>query len=398
MPTTLQRLGRTFDNPAALLMLIVAVLFSLGLITLYSASGARAGLESIRITASAENRAEEDYRFHHSASYLRKQVMWAGIGILAAITLACIPLELLERHSRLILGITFFVLLIILITPLGVESKGARRWLRLGPLTVQPSEFAKIGMVIFMAAYLSSKREQIRDLVKGFLPILGIMGAFCLLIILERDLGTIMLMGTVVTAMWCLAQVRFRHLAAIILMALPVVAFLILKESYRINRVLAFLYPDKYALTIGLQLNQSLIAVGSGGLLGPGFGFGLQKYHFLPESHTDFVFAIVCEELGLVGALCIVVLFLAFVIQGLRISYLAPDYFSGLLAAGLTLVVGSAAFINFAVVLGMAPTKGLPLPFFSYGGSSIVASLCCIGLLVNIGNQAMRARGSKESF
>jgi cell division protein FtsW len=176
------------------------------------------------------------------------------------------------------------------------------------------------------------------------------------------------------------------------------VAALILKESYRINRVLAFLEPDKYALTIGMQLNQSLIAVGSGGMLGPGFGFGLQKYHFLPESHTDFVFAIVCEELGFLGAFGIVFLFLAFVIQGLRISYLAPDYFSGLLAAGLTMIVGSAAFINFLVVLGMAPTKGLALPFFSYGGSSIVATLCCIGLLVNIANVAMRSKGSKDAF
>ncbi|MBI1290471.1 stage V sporulation protein E [bacterium] len=398
MDTSLQRLGRSFDNPAALLLLIVAVLLSLGLITLYSASGARAGLENIRVTARAENRAEEDYRFHHSSSYLQKQVMWAGLGLVAAIALSMIPLELLERHSRLIIGITFFVLLLVLVTPLGVESKGARRWMRLGPLTIQPSEFAKIGLVVFMAAHLAQKREEIRKLKSGFLPLLGIMFVFCVLIILERDLGTIMLMGTVVTAMWCLAQVKFRHLATIVLLALPVVAVLILKESYRINRVLAFLYPDKYALTIGLQLNQSLIAVGSGGILGPGFGFGLQKYHFLPESHTDFVFAIVCEELGLIGAIGIVVLFLAFIVQGLRISYLAPDYFSGLLAAGLTLIVGCAAFINFCVVLGMAPTKGLPLPLFSYGGSSIVASLCCIGLLVNIANVAMRARGSKEAF
>jgi cell division protein FtsW len=270
--------------------------------------------------------------------------------------------------------------------------------MRIGPLTIQPSEFAKIGLVIFMAKFLSDKREKMSRLVEGFLPALGVLCVFSLLILLEKDLGTTVLMGAVITAMWALARVRTGHIAALVVAAMPVFAALILQHGYRQARILAFLNPEKYASTHAHQLIQSLIAVGSGGMFGSGLGFGLQKYHFLSESHTDFIFAIVCEELGLVGALSICLLFLVFVLIGFRISYLAPDYFSGLLAAGLTMIVGCAAFMNFFVVLGLAPTKGLPLPFFSYGGSSLIATLICTAMLVNISNYSLRARGSKEAF
>lgn len=398
MTESLQRLGKSFDNPAALLLLIVAVLFSIGLVSLYSASGARAGLESMRVTARAENRAVEDYRFHHSSSYVKRQVTWATLGILVAIAAAFVPLERYERYSLYILGGCFVVLTLVVATPLGVEANGAKRWLRFGPLTVQPAEFAKIGLVIYMASYLAKKREEMRHWKTGLLPCMAVMAGFSALILLEKDLGTFVLMGAVVVCMWCLAQVRFRHLATVILLALPLIVLLILMEPYRVARVMVFLAPERHALTGGLQLHQSLISVGSGGILGQGLGLGLQKYHFLPESHTDFIFAIVCEELGLIGALGISLLFLAFVVQGLRISFLAPDYFSGLMAAGLTMVIGFAAFMNFFVVLGMAPTKGLALPFFSYGGSSIMASFVAIGLLVSIANEAMKARGSKEVY
>jgi len=188
------------------------------------------------------------------------------------------------------------------------------------------------------------------------------------------------------------------HLASIGLAAVPVLILLVLQHSYRQNRILAFLDPEKYALTHAFQLNQSLIAVGSGGVFGLGMGDGLQKYHFLGESHTDFIFGIVCEELGMVGGISVCLLFTAFVILGLRISYRAPDYFSGLLAAGLTMIVGLAAFINFFVALGLAPTKGLALPFFSYGGSAMMASLVCVGLLVNIANASLKSVGAREVF
>lgn len=386
------RFLRQLENPAALLAIVVAVLITLGTVMVYSASGARAGLENIRVMAKQETRPDEDYRFHHGTDYFVKQMMWGVIGIAVGFGLMKVPLETIERYALPILIISFVVLLLVVASPLGMESKGAKRWLRLGPLTLQPSEFAKICLVIFMAKMLSDKREQMKNLFRGFLPAVAVMGAFAVLIMLQKDLGTIMLSGCVVVGMWCLAQVRFRHLGSIVLLALPAVVYLIFQHSYRLNRILAFLDSEKYAMTYGYQLNQSLIAVGSGGLFGQGLGFGLQKYHFLSESHTDFIFAIVCEELGLVGAVSVVVLFLAFILLGVRISYRATDYFSGLLAAGLTMVVGCAAFINFFVVLGLAPTKGLALPFFTYGGSSLIASIVCTALLIKISNESIATR------
>lgn len=390
------RFLRAFQNPAALLAITVTILIVVGMVMLYSASGARAGLENIRVSAATETRADEDYRFHHGADYLIKQGFWALIGITAAFSLLRVPMEVLEKYAPHILIAALFVLVLVVASPLGVEAKGAKRWLRVGPFTVQPSEFAKIALVIYMAKFLADKRDEIRNFWKGFLPAVGVMAVFSILIVLERDLGTIVLMGAVVTGMWALAQVRVRHILTLVAAAIPVLIFLIFQHSYRQNRILAFTDPEKYATTHAYQLNQSLIAVGSGGPFGSGIGLGLQKYHFLSESHTDFIFAIVCEELGLMGALAICLLFTAFVFTGFRISYRAPDFFSGLLAAGLTLIIGFAAFMNFFVVLGMAPTKGLALPFFSYGGSSMIASLICAALLINVSNYTMYKRGSRE--
>lgn len=390
------RFLRAFQNPAALLAITVTILVVVGMVMLYSASGARAGLENIRASAATETRADEDYRFHHGADYLIKQGFWALLGITAAFSLLRVPMEVLEKYAPHILLASLFVLVLVVASPLGVEAKGAKRWLRVGPFTIQPSEFAKIALVIYMAKFLADKREEITNFWKGFLPAVGVMAVFSILIVLERDLGTIVLMGAVVTGMWALARVRVVHLLTLVAAAIPVLIFLIFQHSYRQNRILAFTDPEKYATTHAYQLNQSLIAVGSGGPFGSGIGLGLQKYHFLSESHTDFIFAIVCEELGLMGALSICLLFTAFIFIGLRISYRAPDYFTGLLAAGLTLIIGFAAFMNFFVVLGMAPTKGLALPFFSYGGSSMIASLICAALLINVSNYTVYKRGSRE--
>jgi cell division protein FtsW len=301
----------------------------------------------------------------------------------------------LEKYAPWILLGAIVLLLLVLVTPLGVTVKGARRWLRLGPVTIQPSEFAKLALVVYMAAYLSRKREEIRDWKKGFAPSVAVWGGFAVLILLERDLGTIVLMGTVVTGMWVLARVKVAHVATLILASLPVLVVMILSHSYRINRILAFLDPEKYALSHAFQLNQSLIAIGSGGLWGRGLGLGIQKYHFLSEAHTDFIFATVCEEMGFIGAAAVVVLFLAFALTGFRVSYRAPDYFGGLVAAGLTLTIVCAAFINFAVVAGMAPTKGLALPFFTYGGSALVSTLMAVGILINVANYTSVSHGGE---
>lgn len=378
-------------NPAALLFIVAMTLLSVGLVMVYSASGARAGLENRRVAAAVEQTPEESRVFHHGSDYLIKQLVWGALGMIALFAAARVPMTWLEKAATPILIVSLLLLVAVLATPFGVEAKGAKRWLRLGPITIQPSEFAKIGLVIFMACFLSERRERLRDFWQGFVPALAIFGIFAVLVILEKDLGTTVLMGVVMVSMWCLARMRISHLSLLVVAALPAVAFMILQHGYRINRIIAILDPEKYALTHAYQLNQSLIAVGSGGIFGQGVGYGIQKYHFLSEAHTDFIFASVGEEMGFLGAASVVLLFVCFIVLGLRISYKAPDYFGGLLAAGLTMVIGWAAFINFFVVLGMAPTKGLALPFLTYGGSSLIATLVSVGLLINISNYSIES-------
>ncbi len=381
-------------NPAALLLIVVAALMSIGLTMVYSASGARAGLEQRRARAAELQIVEEGTPFHHGSNYAKKQLLMASIGIVILIGLMKTPIEWIERAAPYVLGISIFVLILLLVTPLGFESKGARRWMRIGPFVTQPSEFAKVGFVVFMAKFLSEKRHVLQDFRKGFLPALGIFTVFCALVVLEKDLGMTALTAIVVLCMWALARMRTTHLLAVAMSALFAGTILILTQSYRMNRILAFLDPEKYATTHAYQLNQSLIAIGSGGIFGRGLGMGMQKYHFLSESHTDFIFSIVCEELGFVGAISVVLLFLAFVLLGFRIAYKAPDVFGALTAAGLTLMIGWGVFINLFVVVGLGPTKGLALPFLSYGGSSMIASLMCVGILLNIGNYSFARQKS----
>lgn len=398
MNETLSKFFRCFENPGALLLVVTAVLMTIGSVMVYSASGARAGFEEAAVVAAAEQEpAAEEFRSHHSARYFFKQLIWISVAAALGSVVLFLSMEQLERLAWPALAISVALLLAVSFSPFGVEAKGARRWLRLGPFVIQPSEFAKIGIVIFMAWFLAAKRDRIHSLVSGFLPSVGILAVFCGLIMLQKDFGTIVLISVVVMGMWILAQVKVRYLATLGALSIPILCFLVYQYPYRIRRILAFIYPEEYKES-AYQLRQSLIAVGSSGITGPGLGEGVQKNHYLIESHTDFIYAVAAEELGLIGALSILLLYVAFIVLGLRISYKAPDYFSGLLAAGLTMIIGIAVFINLFVVLGLAPTKGIALPFLSYGGSSMLASALCAALLINIANYTIRYKGGEECF
>lgn len=392
-----------FRNPAAVIAVVAFTLLVLGLTMVYSASGARAGLENRRASVAAQGAAvsagaeDAEIRSHHGGDYFRKQLFWAVAGLIVMIAAATIPMEWLERLAPWLLAASVVVLILLLVTPLGIEAKGARRWMRIGPFTLQPSEFAKVALVIYMARFLSDKRMEMRSFWKGIVPAFGVLGMFSALVLLEKDLGMTALSAVVILCMWCLARMSAAYLGGVVLLGLCLGTGLIFQHSYRLNRILAFLDPEKYAMSHAYQLNQSLIAVGSGGIFGRGLGFGMQKYHFLSEAHTDFIFAVVCEELGFVGAVSIVILFSIFIHAGFRIARKAPDYFGGLMAAGLTMLVGWAVFINLFVVLGLAPTKGLALPFFSYGGSSLIATMAAVGLLINIGNYTFAARQTNRT-
>lgn len=286
------------------------------------------------------------------------------------------------RHSALFLLISFF-LLVLVFTPMGVSAGGARRWLRLWPSTFQPSEFVKLAMVVFLARYMS--RPYFRtDSVFYFAVPVFVMLVFQAVFLKQPDFGAAMSLGVLTAGMLFLAGVRMRYLVSLALSALPVVIFLMYKEPYRWKRITSFIDPWKDPQGSGFQLVQSYIALGSGGLRGVGLGQSRQKLSFLPEVHTDFIFAIVGEELGFFVAVFVVVGFTVLFIRGAVVAGRAKDPFLYYLAYGLSLMIALQAVVNFYVIMGLLPTKGLPLPFISYGGSSLLVNMAAVGMLLNI--------------
>jgi len=288
-----------------------------------------------------------------------------------------------------LLGLTLAMLLVVLVMPPVAKTN---RWFVLGGFRFQPSELAKISLVLFLAWFLDKKREKMGELKILLIP-LGVVGLFTALIIREPDFGTgVLVLGLCLIVLF-LGGVRPKHFAWISLAVIPPLAFFLLSAPYRVNRILAFFSPQSSVESLNFQVAQSKFAVGSGGLFGVSFGESIQKMFFLPCSHTDFIFAIIAEEFGLLGTLFVIALFTILVWRGIIISIKAPDYFSQIAAAGLTLFLGFQAMLNITVVLGLAPAKGVPLPLLSYGRSSMVCTLLAIGLLLHISQR----HGDKRS-
>jgi cell division protein FtsW len=282
-----------------------------------------------------------------------------------------------------------FVLLILVFLPgIGVNAGGARRWIRLWPSTFQPSEFVKLSMVIFLAKYLSATDYRTDSFVSFIKPVL-VMVVFQAVILKQPDFGAAMSLAFLTFAMLFLSGTRLRYLFSLSLFALPVL-YKLAMEPYRLRRIISFLDPWKDSQDSGFQLVQSFIAFGSGGMTGVGLGGSRQKLSYLPESHTDFIFSIIGEEFGLIGVSIVLILFLFLLIRGISIANRTKDRFIYYLAIGLSLMVSLQALVNFAVATGMVPTKGLPLPFISYGGSSLLVNMAAIGILLNI------SRGANE--
>ncbi len=266
----------------------------------------------------------------------------------------------------------------------GVVVKGARRWYRIGSISIQPSEFFKLALCLYMADFLAREQERVRTFWKGFVQPVVIMGAASVLILLQPDFGTTVLVATVTCAMLFVAGIRLIHVAPAIIASGPLLYYLVSVVPYRVKRILAFLDPWADPQGAGYQVIQSLLALGSGGLAGVGLGNSRQKLNFLPESGNDFVFAILGEELGLVGCGAVLLLFVLLFWCGMRVALRATDLYGTLLAFGLTLTIGLQAVVNIAVVTCSAPTKGLSLPLVSAGGSSLVATMAAIGVIMNV--------------
>ena len=343
------------------------VLICIGIIMIYSASSIYAW---------------EQYK--DSAFFLKRHLSFLGMGLVLTFLAMVVDCKKLRQYAKPFLVVSFILLVLVLIPGIGREVSGARRWFRFKFLSFQPSELANLAIIIYTADFLSRKTKTIDSFLKGFLPPIMILGAALLLILMQPDLGTTLSIAVVVFVMLFVSGVRPAYLLSLALLSLPALYLLIFRVPYRRMRILAFLNPWLDPKGSGFQIIQSQLALGSGGLFGVGLGQSKQKLFYLPAAHTDFIFSIIGEELGLLGTLAVIVLFIIFIHNGLKIVKNAPDKFTYLLALGLVLMVALKASINIGVSCGMLPTKGLPLPFISYGGSSFIFDLVSLGLLLNI--------------
>lgn len=324
--------------------------------------------------------------------YVIKQGIWTTIGFIVMLATMQIDYKHL-RNRRVVYGLLGLTTLL-LISVFAFDSvNGAHRWIKLKAFSIQPSELSKLALVIFLAYFLERRAGEERQFWMTFAPCAFVTAFFGCLVVIEPDLGTALMLGVVFLVMIYTAGARIKHLAIAAVPALVAVTGLLIFVPFRIRRLITFLDPWADPQGSGFQVVQSLIAVGSGGTNGLGFAQGKQKMLFLPFAHSDFIFAVVGEELGLVGALAVVAVFALFLWRGMRTSLLAPDRFGMLLSLGLVTGIVAQALFNISVVLSMVPTKGIPLPFISYGGSSLVPTLAAVGILLNISQQSVGSIG-----
>ena len=313
--------------------------------------------------------------------FFKKHLVAVAVGLALMLVVSRVRLDLLERWSSLMLPLCVLALLMVLTPGIGAERGGARRWIAFSGFSIQPSEFVKLGVVLFLARWISRHREVMHRFRTGVVPALVSVGVCSALILGQPDFGTAVILGLLLLLMLYVGGARPAHVLSLVLCGAIGMVIAVQLAPYRMRRLLAFLDPWQHSQDAGFQLVQSLIAFGSGGLSGVGLGQSKQKMLFLPEAHTDFIFALVGEELGLIGAAVVLALFVVVAVRGFRVAARHPDSFASLLAFGLTAVLILSAVVNVGVVLGLLPTKGLPLPFLSYGGSALLATMLEVGLL-----------------
>jgi cell division protein FtsW len=335
-----------------------------------------------------------EHQYGRSYIFLLRQSAWLLLGLFGMFALMRTDYRKL-REPAVVYTAVCVVLLMLIGTFFLDKSHATHRWIKFGPLGIQPSELAKLAIILYLAWFLDLKRRHAagmefcrKDFVQTILPAAAPILVFIALIVLQPDLGTSVDIAVIATAILFVAGLSWKWIAVCGAAALPMLYLLITHVGYRQARLIAFLNPDSDRLGSGFQLLQSLIAVGSGGFSGVGLMEGKQKLFYLPEAHTDFIYAVICEELGFIGAILVIALFGIYGWRGLRAAFAAQDGFGRLLALGITAMVMSQTLINFAVVLGMVPTKGIPLPFVSYGGSSLLVMLLATGVLLNISQQS----------
>ena len=352
------------------LLALVGVLLVIGLVMVLSSSS----VQALRVNGSAWY-------------YFQRQVMWVVLGVGAMVVASRIDYRSWMRWSTPLLVVTLALLVLVLVPGVGITVSGSTRWLGAGQLRVQPSEFAKLALLVAGAVLLARFPDDVDDPRRTIRPVLAVAAPVAGLVMLQPDMGTTLVIGAIVLALLFVAGVALLRMGKLLGLAALGSLFLGLVEPYRRDRILAFLHPWDDPMGIGYQTIQGRIALAEGRLAGLGLGASRAKWGFLPNAHTDFIFAIIGDEVGLVGTLAVVALFVAFTVVGVRVALMAPDRFGMLLAAGITTWVAAQAFINIGAVVGILPITGVPLPFVSFGGSSLVLLMGAVGILLNIARQ-----------
>ncbi|WP_243289968.1 stage V sporulation protein E [Bacillus sp. FJAT-47783] len=359
------------STPDFILLIITISLLAIGLIMVYSASAVWAA-----------------YKFDDSFFFAKRQLLFAGLGIIAMFFIMNVDYWTWRTWAKVLLIICFILLVAVLIPGVGMVRNGSRSWIGVGAFSIQPSEFMKLAMIAFLAKFLSENQKKITSLKKGLVPTLSLVFFAFGIIMLQPDLGTGTVMVGTCIAMIFIAGARISHFVGLGIIGLVGFAGLILSAPYRIKRITSFLNPWEDPLGSGFQIIQSLYAIGPGGLFGLGLGQSRQKFFYLPEPQTDFIFAILAEELGFIGGTLILLLFSLLLWRGIRIALGAPDLYGSFLAVGIIAMIAIQVMINIGVVTGLMPVTGITLPFLSYGGSSLTLMLMAIGVLLNISRYA----------
>lgn len=350
------------------LLLLAVILISLfGLLMIYSSSNIWA-----------------EYKYNDPYKYLKSQAIFLIIGYILMIIISKFPYQNYKKLANIIFLTCNIMLILVLIPGIGTVRNGSRSWFGIGSLGLQPSEFTKLGLIIFTSKYLANNTKELKDIKKGVLPILGVLLLIFGLIMLEPDFGTGVVIVMTIIVLLFISGVKMNFFIKIGILGLIGVIVLILIAPYRLERIVSFINPWTDPLGSGFQIIQSLYAIGPGGLLGLGFGNSIQKHFYLPEPQTDFIFAIISEEFGFLGVLIISTLFITIIYSGLKISMRCQDNFGKFLAFGITFGLAFQTILNLMVVVGLLPVTGVTLPFLSYGGSSLLISLINIGILLNI--------------
>ena len=357
-------------TPDTWLFAAVAALVAFGLIMVYSASSA---------TAFAEH--------GDAAYYMKRQLVWLVVGCIFAVAAFQMDYQKLRRPAPYILLGAIVLLVLVLVPHVGLSVNGARRWIGASAVSLQPSEFAKLALVVYLAAILSSRGERITQLASGLAPLCVPVFLLALLVLKEPDMGTASIFVFVAFTMFFAAGARVPHLVAVAAATLPIVLFTVMSSAYRRARIFAFLDPWKDPQNTGFHIVQSLLALGSGGLFGVGLGASRAKFFYLPEQYTDFIFAVIGEELGMIGGLFVLAVFVLIAYRGIKIALAATDRFGYFLAIGCTAMIVLQAFVNIGVVTASWPVTGVPLPFISFGGSSLIVNLVAVALVANVGRR-----------